>query len=54
MEGLTLSQWCSVLSEYLWRTKCSLFEGVGFMIGKYGEPTTDEILQNFEECTELD
>jgi len=54
MERLTLSQWWGVLSEYLIGTKCSLFEAVQFMIDKYGEPTQDKILQNFEECSELD
>lgn len=55
MEKLTLSQWWGVLSDYLKRTKCTLFEAVTFMIDKYGEPKTkDNVLQNFEECTELD
>jgi len=55
MEGMNLSQWWGVLSEYLKRTKCSLFEAAQFMIDKYGEPKTeDSVLQNFEEGTELD
>lgn len=55
MERLTLTQWWNVLSEFIKVTGCSLFEGVWFVVDKYGEPKTEDVvLQDFEECTELD
>jgi len=54
MEGMTLSQWWNVLSEFLWITGCSLFEAVQFMTDKYGEPVEKKVLQDFEESSELD